>query len=260
MGMRGHWEGFMSSIKNTSFLEAVAAGIQHEKDFFDFCMKTHDELDGGPVKSFFFDLAEDSVEHLKMIEGIYQKYSGNQALPNLKHVGQVHKFHATAIQKLIKKLDRNLNKSAKGNELEALRLALQEAEDAAQAFGKLADKFADAGIKMLFQKISQFNKERAILLEGTLVYQHPMMNEQSVQDYHLEVVSVQIEPQSVRAEKVINAEVIKRKKAKSKKTASKPVSRSKPSKPAAKKTAKKTAKKKSAKKAAPKKTSAKKKK
>ena len=240
MGMTGQWEDFMSSIKNTSFLEAVAAGIQHEKDFFDFCMKTHDELDGGPVKNFFFDLAEDSVEHLKMIEGIYQKYSGNQALPNLKHVGQVHKFHATAIQKLIKKLDRNLSKSAKGNELEALRLALQEAEDAADAFAKLADKFSDAGIKMLFQKISQFNKERAILLEGTLVYQYPMADERAVQDYHFEVVSVQIEPQSARAEKIINARAIPVKKNKAKKPARKTVPKKKPApKKAAKKATKK---------------------
>ncbi|HMV34846.1 MAG: ferritin family protein [Turneriella sp.] len=240
----------MSSIKNTSFLEAVAAGIQHEKDFFDFCMKTHDELDGGPVKNFFFDLAEDSVEHLKMIEGIYQKYSGNQALPNLKHVGQVHKFHATAIQKLIKKLDRNLSKSAKGNELEALRLALQEAEDAADAFAKLADKFSDAGIKMLFQKISQFNKERAILLEGTLVYQYPMADERAVQEYHLEVVSVQIEPQSVRAEKVINARAIPVGKKPAKKSVKKPAPKKKA---AAKKTVKKAAKKTKAKKPAGKK-------
>ena len=239
----------MSSIKNTSFLEAVAAGIQHEKDFFDFCMKTHDELDGGPVKNFFFDLAEDSVEHLKMIEGIYQKYSGNQELPNLKHVGQVHKFHATAIQKLIKKLDRNLNKSAQGNELEALRLALQEAEDAAQAFAKLANKFSDTGIKMLFQKLAQFNKERAILLEGTLVYQHPMVNEQSVQDYHLEVVSVQIEPQ--RQEKVINTRLAKP----VKKPPKKPVKKAAGKPKAAKKTGKKPA----AKKAATKKKAAKKK-
>ncbi|GAB4422622.1 MAG: ferritin family protein [Turneriella sp.] len=212
----------MSSIKNTSFLEAVAAGIQHEKDFFDFCMKTHDELDGGPVKNFFFDLAEDSVEHLKMIEGIYQKYSGNQNLPNLKHVGQVHKFHATAIQKLIRKLDRNLHKSAKGNELEALRLALQEAEDASIAFGKLAEKFSDTGIKMLFRQMSQFNKERAILLEGTLVYQHPMADERAVQEYNLEVVSVQIEPQSVRAEKVISARARPVNKKKAKKAVKKP--------------------------------------
>jgi rubrerythrin len=235
----------MSNIKNTSFLDAVAAGIQHEKDFFDFCMKTHDELDGGPVKSFFFDLAEDSVEHLKLIEGIYQKYSGGQSLPNLKHVGQVHKFHATAIQKLIKKLDRNLKKSAQGNELEALRLALQEAEDAAQAFAKLADKFPDTGIKMLFQQMSKFNKERAILLEGTLVYQHPMADERAVQEYHLDVVSVQIEPQSVRAEKVINGRAIPVKK----KTAKQPVKKaSLQKKPAAKKTVKRSAKKAKAKK------------
>lgn len=183
----------MPSIKNTNFLEAVAAAIQHEKDFFDFCLKTYEELPDGAVKNFFFDLAEDSEYHLKMIEGIYQKYAGG-GLPNLKHLGQVHKFHATAIQKLIRKLDRNLKKSAQGNELEALRLALQEAEDAAQAFAKLAEKFDDTGIKMLFRQMSNFNKERAVLLEGTLVFQHPLTDESAVQDYHLEVVSVRVEP------------------------------------------------------------------
>lgn len=184
----------MPSIKNTNFLEAVAAAIQHEKDFFDFCMKTYEELPEGAVKNFFFDLAEDSEYHIKMIESIYQKYAGG-GLPNLKHLGQVHKFHATAIQKLIKKLDRNLKKSAQGNELEALRLALQEAEDASQAFAKLAEKFNDTGIKMLFRQMSNFNKERAVLLEGTLVFQHPLTDESAVQDYHLEVVSVRVEPE-----------------------------------------------------------------
>jgi hypothetical protein len=33
-------------------------------------------LPAGPVKNFFFDLAEDSVEHIKLIESIYKKYSG----------------------------------------------------------------------------------------------------------------------------------------------------------------------------------------
>src|SRR5690349_17082055 len=112
----------MLAVKNTSFLEAVAAGIQHEKDFFDFCMKTHDELKDGPIKSLFFDLAEDSEDHISMIEAIYRKYSGGESMPNLKHLGQVHKFQSTAIQKLIRKLDRNLKQSAHGSEIEALRL------------------------------------------------------------------------------------------------------------------------------------------
>ncbi len=189
----------MSSVKNTSFLEAVAAGIQHEKDFFDFCMKTHDDLNDGAVKKFFFDLAEDSEDHIKMIEGIYETYSGNKSLPNLKHLGVVHKFHATAIQKLIKKLDRNLQKSAHGNDLEALRLALQETEDAAHAFGKLADKFSDTGIKMLFRQISHFNKERSVLLEGSMVFQHPLADDSAVRDFHAEGMTVQIEPEKKSA-------------------------------------------------------------
>lgn len=234
----------MSAVKNTTFLEAVAAGIQHEKDFFDFCMKTHDELAGGPVKSFFFDLAEDSVDHLKMIEGIYQKYSGSQTLPNLKHLGEVHKFHATAIQRLIRKLDRNLKESAHGSEIEALRLALQEAQDASEAFGKLADKFTDTAIKMLFKQIASFNKERSILLEGALVYQHPHTDDSAERSYHHEVVSVELAPQKKPATKVAARKLAAKKALKkvTKKTAKKPakkaVKKAKPAKKPVKKKAK----------------------
>lgn len=230
----------MSAVKNTSFLEAVAAGIQHEKDFFDFCMKTHDELAAGPVKNFFFDLAEDSVEHIKLIEGIYQKYSGSQSLPNLKHLGEVHKFHATAIQRLIRKLDRNLKQSTQGNELEALRLALQETQDAEAAFAKLAEKFSDTGIKMLFRQMSRFNHDRSILLEGALVYQHPLSDDSVEQAYHLEVVSVELTPQKQPAAKAAAAK--KPVKKVTKKTAKKPVKKVAKKAKAAKKPVKKKAK------------------
>ena len=231
--------GIMSAVKNTSFLEAVAAGIQHEKDFFDFCMKTHDELASGPMKNFFFDLAEDSVDHIKLIEGIYEKYSGSQGLPNLKHLGEVHKFHSTAIQKLIRKLDRNLHQSAHGNELEALRLALQETQDAEDAFAKLAEKFSDTGIKMLFRQMSRFNHDRSILLEGALVYQHPLSDDSAERAYHLEVVSVELTPQKKPAAKAAAAKkaVKKAPKKTAKKPAKAPVKKTKSApKPAKKKT------------------------
>ncbi|AFM11821.1 ferritin family protein [Turneriella parva] len=234
----------MSAVKNTSFLEAVAAGIQHEKDFFDFCMKTHDELAAGPVKNFFFDLAEDSVEHIKLIESIYKKYSGSSDLPNLKHLGQVHKFHATAIQRLIRKLDRNLKQSTQGSEFEALRLALQETQDAAEAFAKLADKFTDTGIKMLFRQMSSFNKERSILLEGALVYQHPMIDDAAEREYHLEVVSVELPPQTRPAAKAVPKKAAVKKATKPKpkkavkKVAKKPTKKAKPTAKVAKKKAK----------------------
>lgn len=183
----------MESVKNTSFLDAVAAGIQHEKDFFDFCIKTQEELVSGPIKDFLFDLAEDSEEHIRMIEGIYKKFSGGNALPNLKHLGQVHKFQSTSIQKLFKKLDRNLKQSAKGSEIEALRLALQETHDAVQAFGKLAEKFVDQGTKILFQQMANFNKERAVLLEGSLVFQHPHAEQDTAGDFHLEAMNITLD-------------------------------------------------------------------
>lgn len=191
----------MSSVKNTSFLEAVAAGIQHEKDFFDFCMKTHDELKPGPIKDLFFDMAEDSEEHISMIESIYKEFSGSATMPNLKHLGQVHKFHSTAIQRLIRKLDRNLKKSTHGSEIEALRLALQEAEDTLHAFNKLAEKFSENSIRVLFNQMANFNRERAVLLEGCMVFQHPVVDHDTTHDFHREKMEVPLSPARLPAGK-----------------------------------------------------------
>lgn len=220
----------MESVKNTSFLDAVAAGIQHEKDFFDFCMKTQEELLSGPIKDFLFDLAEDSEEHIRMIEGIYKKFSGGSALPNLKHLGQVHKFQSTSIQKLFKKLDRNLKQSAKGSEIEALRLALQETHDAVQAFGKLAQKFADQGTKILFQQMANFNKERAVLLEGSLVFQQPHAERDTAGSFHEEAMSITLDaPKKPVAKPKSKAKPAKAKKkpAVKKKAAKKPKTKAK---------------------------------
>lgn len=163
-----------SKVKDTNFLEAVASAIQHEKDFFDFCLKTYEELNDGVIKDFFFDLAEDSAEHVKMIEKLYQELTGGQELPNLKYLGEVYKFQATAIQKLMRRLDRNKKHSCNGNEMEALRLAEQEAEDAMQAFEKFSEKFSDLAIKTLFRQMAAFNRERAHMLKGCMVFYQPL--------------------------------------------------------------------------------------
>ncbi len=163
----------MSGIKNTTFLEAITAAIQHEKDFFDFCMKTYEELNEGLIKDFFFDLAEDSDEHIKLIQQLYSQVLGGEPLPNLKYLGEVYKFQATSIQKLMRRLDRNKKLSANGNEMEALRLAQQEADDAIYIFEVLSQKFNDPGIRALFRQMAAFNRERSAMLEGCMVFYHP---------------------------------------------------------------------------------------
>ncbi|MCS6985432.1 MAG: hypothetical protein NZM25_09960 [Leptospiraceae bacterium] len=164
----------MGSIRHTNFLEAVAAAIQHEKDFFDFCLRAYDELSDGPVRDFFYDLAEDSAEHVRLIEELYKELSGSPGLPNLKYLGEVYKFQATAIQKLMRRLDRNKQANIQKNEIEALRLAQQEAEDASHAFEKFSDKFDDIAIKTLFRQMATFNRERAHMLTGCLVFYQPI--------------------------------------------------------------------------------------
>ncbi|MBI3394332.1 MAG: ferritin family protein [Spirochaetia bacterium] len=157
-------------VKKTTFLEAVAAAIQHEKEVFEFYHKNADTLAAGPIKDLFFKLAEECDEHIHMIGDIYSQVQGGEALPNLKMASSVQKFHSTSLNILMRRLDRNKAQNAGGDELEALRLAAQEHEDAADFYGRMADRFEDPNCKFLFQKLSHFQEENRMLLESYMTY------------------------------------------------------------------------------------------
>ena len=80
----------MNSIKNTTLLEAVASAIQHEKDCFDFYLKTYDKVKTESVKELFQELAEDVEEHIKLIQDMYNDLSGGVEFPNLKQLSAIH--------------------------------------------------------------------------------------------------------------------------------------------------------------------------
>ncbi len=157
-------------VKKTSFLEAVAACIQHEKELFEFYARNAESLPAGPIKDMFYQLAEDVDDHIRMISDLYSEVKKGEALPNLKMASEVHKFQTTSLNILMRRLDRNKGENAGGNELEALNLAIREHEDTAQFFQKMVEKFDDAGVKYLFQKLASFQEENRILLESYAAY------------------------------------------------------------------------------------------
>lgn len=155
----------MQSLKHTTFLEAVAAAIQHEKDCFDFYLRMNEEISDPLVKELFRELAEDVENHIVLIEEIYQDALGGKKLPNLKQLAAIHKFHSTAIQKFMRKLDRNTHVDVGGNALDAIQIALREGEDARDFYAKMKSKFEDPKVRLLFQRLSYFNEENRSLLE-----------------------------------------------------------------------------------------------
>lgn len=157
-------------VRKTSFLEAVAACIQHEKEVFEFYLKQADALPGGPVKKLFYQLAEDVEEHINMIGGLYSQIQNGEALPNLKMASEVQKFNSTSLQILMRRLDRNTSADATGNEIEAVALATREHEDAAEFFRKMKTKFEDRGIQVLFGQLANFQDECRMLLESYAAY------------------------------------------------------------------------------------------
>lgn len=158
-------------VKKTTFLEAVAAAIQHEKEVFEFYHKHAESLPAGPVKDLFYKLAEECDEHINMIGEIYSQVQGGQAMPNLKMASGIHKFHTTSLSVLMRRLDRNKTQNAGANELEALRLAVQEHDDASTFYSRIADRFEDPNIKFLFQRLSNFQEENRMLLESYMAYE-----------------------------------------------------------------------------------------
>jgi rubrerythrin len=162
--------GKFKPVKKTTFLEAVASAIDHETRVFEYYHRNAETLPGGPIKDLFFQLAAEVDEHIKMIKEIFENVSEGQALPNLKMMSAVGKFHQTSLQVLMRKLDRNTQRDAGGDELEAVSLATQEHEDAAEFYRKMAGKFEDPNIRFLFHRLANFQDENRMFLESYSTY------------------------------------------------------------------------------------------
>lgn len=157
-------------VKKTTFLEAVAACIEHEKKVFEFYVRNADSLPDGPIKTLFYDLAEDQDEHIKMIADLYSNVNGGQALPNLKMASQVQKFNSTSLQILMRRLDRFTELETAKDEIDALALATKQHEDASEFYGKIGEKFDSPDIRYLFKQLSNFQDESRLLLESFSTY------------------------------------------------------------------------------------------
>ncbi|WP_061221931.1 ferritin-like domain-containing protein [Leptospira weilii] len=154
-------------LKETTFLEAVAAAIQHEKDYFEFYMSTYEKLPPGDTKELFERLAEEVDDHIKFITELYEQAEGSE-LPNLKQLTAIHKFHDSTLQKLMNKVERTIAGPGTKDAHEALELAIREAENSVSFYEKLANKFEDVNIKSLFTKLKDYNQNYQSLLETEL--------------------------------------------------------------------------------------------
>ncbi|TGM40410.1 rubrerythrin [Leptospira levettii] len=155
----------MKSLKKTSFIEAVAAAIEHEVQCFNFYLKLSESLPEGQIRELFSQLALDGDEHIKYIKDIYKSAEGKE-LPNLKQLSEIEKFHSSTIQKVMDRLDRNKNAEVKADEKKALELAIREGEDARNFYATIRGKFQDPKINLLFQKLANFNESNNSLLEA----------------------------------------------------------------------------------------------
>ncbi len=154
-------------LKETTFLEAVAAAIQHEKDYFEFYMDTYEKLPPGRTRELFEKLAEEVDDHIKFIQEIYEVAEGAE-LPNLKQMAGIHKFHQTTIQKIMHKVERTIIGPGSKDAHEALELAIREAENSVAFYEKLTTKFDDTNIKLLFSKLMEYSNNYQSLLEAEL--------------------------------------------------------------------------------------------
>lgn len=158
----------MKSLNKTTYLEAVAAAIEHEVKSFNFFLSLSDQLKPGATKELFQQLAADGDEHIVFIKDIYKQAEGKE-LPNLKTLSEIHKFHSSTIQKLMEKLERNMNQTIETDERKALELAVAHGEDAKKFYSKVKDKFPDPKINILFSRMQDFIDTNTHLIEAQIM-------------------------------------------------------------------------------------------
>ncbi len=172
----------MKHVKDTTILEAVAGAIQYEKDCFDFYLKVYEEAkEGTPIKEFFQQLAEDVDEHIKLIQNLYNELEGGTEFPNLKELSAIHKFHNSAIYKLMKKVEKKVFEVS-NDDLTNIEKAMQSAEDARDFYNKLKDKFSDPEIKIFFKRLSDYSEENRLLIEA----QYQVFSQKGQTNYYWE--------------------------------------------------------------------------
>lgn len=234
----------MKSLKKTTFLEAIAAAIEHEVKSFNFFLNLSNDLKHGPTKELFEQLAADGDKHIEFIKEIYTQAEGKE-LPNLKMLSEIHKFHSSTIQILMDKLERNMNQEVGSDDRKALELAVMHGEDAIEFYGKLKDKFPDPKINLLFHKLQGFIQTNTNLIEAQIMALEqvvPMEGQFFWEDESLmEEAATSPESKKTKESKKKSAKkAAKPKKAKSKKEEKKTSKDDKKTKAAKKKTGKKT--------------------
>lgn len=158
----------MKSLNKTTFLEAIAAAIEHEVKSFQFFLTLSEQLKSGATKELFQQLATDGDEHIVFIKEIYVQAEGKE-LPNLKTLSEIHKFHSSTIQKLMDRLERNMNQEVESDEKKAMEIAVTHGEDAKKFYGKLKDKFPDPKINLLFSRLQDFIDTNTKLIEAQIL-------------------------------------------------------------------------------------------
>jgi rubrerythrin len=158
----------MKSLKKTTFLEAVAAAIEHEVKSFNFFLKLSSDLSPGPIQELFDQLASDGDRQIEFIKDIYKQAEGKE-LPNLKTLSIIHKFQSSTIQLLMEKLERNMNQVVGSNEQKAMELAVLHGEDTKAFYRKVKDKFPDPKINLLFNRLLSFTETNTSLIEAQIL-------------------------------------------------------------------------------------------
>ncbi|XDD56219.1 ferritin family protein [Leptospira sp. WS4.C2] len=230
----------MKSLKKTSFIEAVAAAIEHEVQCFNFYLKLSESLPEGQIRELFSQLALDGDEHIKFIKDIYKSAEGKE-LPNLKQLSEIEKFHSSTIQKVMDRLDRNKNEEVKADERKAIELAIREGEDARNFYATIRNKFQDPKINLLFQKLANFNESNNSLLEAQAMAMEQATPADQVFYWEDEDLMEEVNRPTKAAPKPKASKTAEKPKTAKPKSSAKKTS--KPTKPANKKSAKKAVKK-----------------
>jgi rubrerythrin len=190
----------MKSLKKTTFIEAIAAAIDHEVKCFQFYLKLSEQLPEGQIRELFSQLALDGDEHIKFIRDVYKNAEGKE-LPNLKQLNEIEKFQSSTMLRIMDKLDRNKNVEVNLDEKKALELAVREGEDARNFYAKIRNKFQDPKINLLFQKLANFSDANTSLLEAQAMAMEQSLPADQVFYWEDEALLAQVTPANPVAKK-----------------------------------------------------------
>jgi rubrerythrin len=150
----------------TDVIEAIKTAIQMEKEGYAFYKRAAAQISSEMAKTMFESIANDERTHLDVFQKLFDDNVGNDEWDAL--VMSSKKYDTIPL--FPKDLKEMNDVNPDPNELDALRIAMDNEQSAIDHYTKIIDASSSPDVKQIIEKIIEQEKNHYLILQGEFTH------------------------------------------------------------------------------------------